>query len=310
MARAVARGEAGQRAAILTLQVLLGDRHGDEVVGAARGEDRVGGGEGHEALARQAGGGAHQQLLGHAHLVEAVGMGLREDVQVGVFGEVGGEADDVGPLSASSTSAWPKGAGFVRWPSAAIEAIIAEVVSALLRCCRSRCRTCLPAVMAVLPRRARPAPASHSSASTRMKWVFSRASRNGTPLPILVSQMIMRGWRPGAARAASKARDDAVEVVAVDALGEPAEGLELVAKRLEAQHLGRGAIGLLVVDVDDGDQVVELQWCRPTCAPPRSSPRPARRPTAGCRRRLASPCASGRAPCRRRSPGPGRANRR
>ena len=39
----------------------------------------------------------HQQLLGHAHLVEAVGMGVREDVQVGVLAEVGGQADDLGP---------------------------------------------------------------------------------------------------------------------------------------------------------------------------------------------------------------------
>ena len=73
-------------------------------------------------------GGAQQQLLGHAHLIVAVGKLLREYVQVGVLAEVGGHADNVGPFAASSTSAWPNGAGFVRCPSAAIEAIMADVV--------------------------------------------------------------------------------------------------------------------------------------------------------------------------------------
>ena len=35
-----------------------------------------------------------------------------------------------GRVSASAASAWPNGAGFVRWPGPASEAIIAEVVSA------------------------------------------------------------------------------------------------------------------------------------------------------------------------------------
>ena len=34
------------------------------------------------------------KLLGHAHLVESIGVLLRKDVQVGVFGEIGGQADD------------------------------------------------------------------------------------------------------------------------------------------------------------------------------------------------------------------------
>ena len=98
----------------------------------------------------------------------------------------------------------------------------------------------------------------HSSRSTRRKWLLSRTSRNGTPLAILVSQMTIRGLGSCSARARSKARRHGVDVVAVDPLGVPAEGLELGQQRLEAQHLGRGAVGLHVVDVDDGDQVVEL----------------------------------------------------
>ena len=113
----------------MTLQVLLGDRQADEIVGAARGEHRVGRREGHEALARQAGGRAHQQLLGHAHLVEAVGEGLREDVQVGVLAEVGRHADDLRPVLGQLDERVAERGGRVACPSAAIEAIIAEVVS-------------------------------------------------------------------------------------------------------------------------------------------------------------------------------------
>ena len=79
---------------------------------------------------RQAGGREHQQLLGHAHLVEAVGIGLGEDVQVGVLRRGRRSCRrSRGGSCASSTSAWPNGAGLVRCPSPAIEAIIAEVVS-------------------------------------------------------------------------------------------------------------------------------------------------------------------------------------
>ena len=97
VARAIAGREPGQGADDLDVEIFLGDRHADEVIGAARGEHGIGGGKGHEAFARHAGGGAHQQLLGHAHLVEAVRIGLREDVEVGVFGKIGAHADDVGP---------------------------------------------------------------------------------------------------------------------------------------------------------------------------------------------------------------------
>ncbi len=54
VARAVAGGQPRQRADDLDVEVLLGDRQADEVVGAARGEHRIGRRERHEALARQA----------------------------------------------------------------------------------------------------------------------------------------------------------------------------------------------------------------------------------------------------------------
>ena len=97
VARAVAGGQARQRAADLDVEVLLGDHLVDEVVGAARAEHGVGGGERHQAFLGHAAGRGHQQLLGHAHLEEALRIGLREQVQVGVLGEVGGQADDLGP---------------------------------------------------------------------------------------------------------------------------------------------------------------------------------------------------------------------
>ena len=42
----------------------------------------------------------------------------------------------------------------------------------------------------------------------------------------------------------------------------PAERREPVLQRLEAGHLGRWTVGLLVVDVDDADQVIELVVAR------------------------------------------------
>ncbi len=68
---------------------------GNEVVGAARGEHGIGGGEGDEPHGGHAGRCSHQQLLRHAHLDEAVRICLLEDVEVGVLAEVGGQPDDV-----------------------------------------------------------------------------------------------------------------------------------------------------------------------------------------------------------------------
>lgn len=50
---------------------------------------------------------------------------------------------------------------------------------------------------------------THSSASTRMKWVMSRFSRKGMPLHIRVLQMITRGLASGWLRALSKASTSA-----------------------------------------------------------------------------------------------------
>ncbi len=51
---------------------------------------------------------------------------------------------------------------------------------------------------------------------------------------------------------------DGGEIIAVDALRGPAEGFHLRHQRLEGHHAVARAVGLLVVDIDDGDQVVEL----------------------------------------------------
>jgi hypothetical protein len=50
---------------------------------------------------------------------------------------------------------------------------------------------------------------------------------------------------------------DGVDVVAVDALGEPAESLELLIHRLRGQHAARRTVRLLIVEIDNGDEVVE-----------------------------------------------------
>jgi hypothetical protein len=49
-----------------------------------------------------------------------------------------------------------------------------------------------------------------------------------------------------------------IDIVAVHALREPAKCFKLLDERLECHDLRRGTVGLLVVDVDHGDQVVEL----------------------------------------------------
>jgi hypothetical protein len=96
VARSVARGQAGQRAADLHVEVLLGDDLVDEVVRAPRAEHGVGGREGKETFLGHAAGRGHQQLLRHAHLEIALGILLREEMQVGVLRQVGREAHDLG----------------------------------------------------------------------------------------------------------------------------------------------------------------------------------------------------------------------
>ena len=52
-----------------------------------------------------------------------------------------------------------------------------------------------------------------------------------------------------------KGRADGCDVVAVDAQDVPAESCPFVGHPLGRQHLGRGAIGLLIVEIDQADQV-------------------------------------------------------
>ena len=98
MAGPVAGGQPGQRADDVDVQTGLGDVQAEEVVGPARGEHRVGGRERHEPDLGQPRGRAEHGLLGHAHLEEAVGVGVAEDVHVGVLGQVGGQPDDLRAL--------------------------------------------------------------------------------------------------------------------------------------------------------------------------------------------------------------------
>ena len=88
----VSGGQAGEPADDVHVQVRLGGVQAQEVVGAAGGEHGVRGGERDQAGFGQAGGGAEEQLLGHAHLEEPLREGLREDVHVRVFAQVRGEA--------------------------------------------------------------------------------------------------------------------------------------------------------------------------------------------------------------------------
>ena len=161
----------------------------------------------------------------------------------------------------------------------------------------------------------------HSGGSTRMKWFFSRCSRKGTPLPISVSNEddARLGFLQRARRV--EGGHHGGQVVAVDALHVPAEGGPLVGQRLEAQHLARGAVGLLVVDVDQADQVGEavvggahrglpgrafvelavghrvVDEGRVALVPQRRAPCPPRSAGPGRASRRTSPCPACRWPC-------------
>lgn len=94
MAGAVAGLEAGEAADHFHVAAVLTDGLGDEVIAPAGDKGGIGGGKGDEALFGKAAGGAHHQLLGHAHIVEVVREGVPEDMDVGVLGQVRAEADD------------------------------------------------------------------------------------------------------------------------------------------------------------------------------------------------------------------------
>jgi hypothetical protein len=96
MAGIVAGGQAGQGTDDVDVELRLSDVKAQEVIGAPRGEDRVGGGERRQTHLGQPRGRAQHHLFRHAHLEEAVGVSLAEDVHVGVLGQVRGEADHVG----------------------------------------------------------------------------------------------------------------------------------------------------------------------------------------------------------------------
>src|SRR5207253_1682160 len=52
--------------------------------------------------------------------------------------------------------------------------------------------------------------------------------------------------------------DQGIQVIAIDALSEPAERLPAINDGLKRQNLAGVTIGLLIIYVDDGNQVVEL----------------------------------------------------
>ena len=147
------------------------------------------------------------------------------------FAEVGGHADDLRPCLARAPPARGRtGAGLVRCPSAASEAIIAEVVRRDAACLSALACVAAPAVACferscVPPGcRAPAAPAAIRAASTRRKWFFSRASEERHALGHLGVADDHARLRLGEARAPRRRpRRTRVDVVAVHALRMPAE---------------------------------------------------------------------------------------
>ena len=144
------------------------------------------------------------------------------------------------------------------------------------------------------------------AASTRMKWFFSRCFEEGHALAHLACrQMITRGCGCARLRALSKARRPPAGRCRRRAARAsrtpptcPASG-----SKPSTSVDGPSACWLLTSTMRD--QVVELESGRPTSRPPTSSPRRARRRTCSCRRsgRIAL-LAAARAPCRQRSASP------
>ena len=126
------------------------------------------------------------------------------------------------------------------------------------RCSRQPAASYFERLMRSSRRRGSSSACCHSCGSTRRKWFFSRSSRNGTPLAILVSQMMTRGFGSASARAASKAATSAsMSLPSTRCTCQP-NASNFGASGSKFEHLARRAVGLLVVDVDDADQVVEL----------------------------------------------------
>ncbi len=98
MRAAIAGRKARQAGDDLDVELAVRTGDGDEIVGTPGGEDAVGGGERHVAGARQAGRDCDEVLLRHADVEEALGKGVAKGQDVGVFAEIGGEADDIGPM--------------------------------------------------------------------------------------------------------------------------------------------------------------------------------------------------------------------
>jgi hypothetical protein len=96
MTGAVPGGQPRQATNDVDVQARLGDVQAQEVIGASRREHGVGRCEGNQAHLGHAGGRTQHDLLRHAHLEEAVWMGVAEDVHVRVLGEISGQADDLG----------------------------------------------------------------------------------------------------------------------------------------------------------------------------------------------------------------------
>ena len=186
-----------------------------------------------------------------------------------------------GRLFASSTSACPNGAGLSAdglprrskrsWPS--VKPRLRRVD--LGECSLVAHRSFSPSSAAIA--------LSHSSASTRMKWFFSRCSRNRHAL----AHQRVADDRPrrGAVDAGARRRPRPVRRCRCRRrVGYASQTPEFAVDRLARQHVPRRTVGLLIVDVHDGDQVVELPMRRRHRRLPRRSPRRARRRTADCRR--------------------------
>jgi hypothetical protein len=90
----LAHREARVGGADLHVQLRHADRLADLLPGLARREHREGAHEDRHAAGREARGGAGHVRLGHAHVEEALGVGLREGLRPGGAGEVGVEHGD------------------------------------------------------------------------------------------------------------------------------------------------------------------------------------------------------------------------
>ncbi|MNV37741.1 hypothetical protein D3C71_1292710 [compost metagenome] len=112
MAGTISGRKPGQGAAHLHIEVFLGNHLVNEVVGTACAEHRIRCGKRNESFLGDTAGRTHEQLFRHAHLIEAIRIGLCKKMEVGVLRQIGGHSNDFWPIPGQLHQCFSKGGSY------------------------------------------------------------------------------------------------------------------------------------------------------------------------------------------------------